>query len=65
MSYTYDGVLAEVEYRRDQLMTTALPTPRGGRLFRWHRAGSGQGASPATREQVRDGTAARGYDLAA
>ena len=58
MSYTFDGVKAEVEYRRSQLLATAGTSRR---VRRSHR----RDASLATREQVRDGTSSRAYDLAA
>lgn len=58
MSYTFDGVKAEVEYRRSQLLTSA-GTPR--RVWRLRR----HDASQVTRELVRDGTSSHAYDLAA
>lgn len=61
MSYTYMGVQAEVEYRRGRLMDGA----RSARRARWLRRRHESGPSAGTREQVRDGTASRGYDLAA
>lgn len=60
MSYTYDGVRAEVEYRRGQLLAGA----RGVRASRRSRRRLTR-LDASTREQVRDGTDARGYDLAA
>lgn len=58
MSYTFDGVKAEVEYRRSQLLTSASTSRRVWRLRR-------RDASQVTRELVRDGTNSRAYDLAA
>lgn len=58
MSYTFDGVKAEVEYRRSQLLTSAGTSRRFWRLRR-------RDASQVTRELVRDGTSSRAYDLAA
>jgi hypothetical protein len=62
MSYTYDGVRAEVEYRR----TTMLAGAEQSRLVRrLRRAGTALTKVSATRQQVRDGTDPNGYDLAA
>jgi hypothetical protein len=67
MSYTYDGVRAEVEYRRGQMLAGADESRLVRRLRRSGRVGRHRSTGPSSVrwEQVRDGTGPRNYDLAA
>ena len=64
MSYTYEGIQAEVDYRRGELLSGAR-SARLGRPGRRLRRRAGGRHSADTRKLVRDGTGSRGYDLAA
>jgi hypothetical protein len=59
MSYTFNGIEAEVAYRRSQLLADAKHSRKSVRL------GRRAPGNTSTREQVRDGTPAHSYDLAA
>lgn len=61
MSFTFEGMQAELTYRRDQMLVAADRS----RLARLLRRRPADEAGGRRWEQVRDGTDSRGYDLAA
>jgi hypothetical protein len=60
MSYTFDGIKAEVEYRRGRLLGVASSARIARRLRRRHWSGPEYGD-----QEAGDGTEWGGYDLAA